>query len=88
MEKESASGAFNLTAPHPVRQKEFARALGKALYRPTAITTPAAFLKMMMGPMANELLLNGLKIIPKRLLDAGFQFQYDTIEDAFADIYH
>jgi len=88
LEKESASGAFNLTAPNPVRQKEFAKALGKAIHRPTAITTPASFLKMMMGPMAGELLLGGLKIIPKRLMEAGFQFQYPTIEEAFGDIYH
>ena len=87
MEKDLLSGAFNLTAPNPVRQKVFATALGKALHRPSAITTPAAFLKMMMGPMADELLLNGLKIIPKRLIEAGFQFQFKTIEEAFADIY-
>ncbi|NOX86262.1 MAG: TIGR01777 family protein [Chlorobi bacterium] len=88
MEKETASGAYNLTAPNPVRQKEFAVALAKALHRPAAITTPAAFLKTMMGPMADELLLSGLKIIPKRLTDAGFKFKFNTIEEAFADIYH
>jgi len=87
LEDDKASGAYNLTTPNPVRNKDFAKTLGKALNRPSYLSTPAPFLKMMMGDMANELLLCGLKIIPKRLLDAGFRFQFEHIDDALKDIY-
>ena len=88
LENEQTRGAYNLTAPNPLQNKDFSKALGKALNRPSYLSTPAPFLKMMMGDMANELLLSGLKIIPKRLLEAGFQFQFEYIEEAFRDIYH
>ena len=87
LENTKTNGAYNLTAPNPVRNKYFAKALGKAMQRPSWIHAPAAFLKMMMADMADELLLSGLKIIPKRLLDAGFEFQFEHIEEALQDIY-
>lgn len=87
IENQNASGAFNLTAPHPVRQKEFATMLGAALRKPSFFKKPAFLLKMMMGEMADELLLKGLHIQPKRLLEEGFKFQFNTLEEALKDIY-
>ena len=88
MEHEAAEGAYNLTAPNPVRNSEFSAALGKAMNRPAKFRTPATFLHLMMKDMADELLLGGLKIIPKRLLEAGFRFQFEDIDEAFQNIYH
>ncbi len=87
LENLQTKGAYNLTAPYPVRNNDFSKALGNVLHRPSFFHNPASFLKIMMGDMAVELLLSGLKIIPKRLLDTGFQFQFEHIEEAFQDIY-
>lgn len=87
LEKQTATGVFNLTAPNPVRQKYFAKQLGSILHRPAFMPSPGFFLKMAMGEMADELLLNGLKVTPQRLLDSDFQFKYFHIEDALKDIY-
>lgn len=87
IENQNASGAYNLTAPNPVKQKEFATILGAALNKPAFLKKPAFLLKMMMGEMADELLLKGLHVLPKRLLDEGFKFQFNTLEEAFKDIY-
>ncbi|RLD88103.1 MAG: TIGR01777 family protein [Bacteroidetes bacterium] len=87
MENEKASGPFNLTAPHPVRNSDFSAALGKAMHRPVWLGTPAAFLRLVMKDMADELLLEGLNIIPERLLEEGFRFEFGYIEEAFRDLY-
>lgn len=87
IENEDARGAYNLTAPNPVKQKEFATILGSALNKPSFFKKPGFLLKMMMGEMADELLLKGLHVLPKRLLDEGFKFQFDTLEEALKDIY-
>jgi uncharacterized protein (TIGR01777 family) len=87
IDHKELKGAFNLTAPNPVTNSQMAAAIGKAMGKPAAIHTPAFVLKLMLGEMADELLLNGLKVIPKRLLDAGFEFKYYTIEAALKDIY-
>ncbi len=80
-------GAFNLTAPHPVTNSQMAAAIGKALGKPAAIHTPAFVLKLMLGEMADELLLNGVKVVPKRLQEYGFRFEYETITSALKDIF-
>lgn len=87
LEDKEKSGAYNLTAPQPVRNKTFAKSLGKALNRPSFFPAPAFILQASMGEMADELLLSGLKIIPEKLLDAGFKFQFESLDDALKDIY-
>jgi hypothetical protein len=88
IDHKELKGPFNLTAPHPVTNSQMAAAIGKALSKPAAIHTPAFVLKLMLGEMADELLLNGLKVVPQRLLKSGFEFQYKTIEAALSDIYN
>ncbi|MFK5856636.1 MAG: TIGR01777 family oxidoreductase [Bacteroidota bacterium] len=87
IENNNSKGAYNLCAPNPVRQKELSTKLGSSLNRPSFVTKPSFVLRMALGAMADELLLNGLKILPKRLTDEGFKFKYNTIDEAFADIY-
>lgn len=87
LENDKCVGPYNLTAPNPVQNKEFAKLLGKALNRPHFMTVPGFFLRLMMGAMANELLLNGLKVIPSRLLAEGYHFKYENLDNALMNIY-
>lgn len=80
-----ARGAFNLTAPEPVPQAEFARQLGHALGRPSLVPTPAFALRLAVGEMA-EVLLTGQRAVPKRLLELGFEFRYPRLEAALAEL--
>ncbi|WP_341501581.1 TIGR01777 family oxidoreductase [Gallaecimonas sp. GXIMD4217] len=81
LEHDELSGAFNCTAPFPVSNQAFAKALGHALHRPALLPVPAPALRLMLGEMS-ELLLTGQKVIPARLLAAGFQHRYPRIEEA------
>lgn len=76
-------GPVNLTAPAPVTNAEFTRALGRALRRPTWIPVPAFLLRLVLGrEFADNLLLTGARVVPRRLLDAGFIFESKTVDDA------
>lgn len=87
VQQNAVSGVFNLVAPGCVSQQQFAVALGKVLKRPSIIKTPAFALRLVFGEMANELLLTGQHVVPKRLLELGFKFQYPTIAEALEHIY-
>lgn len=78
---KKCSGAFNLTAPKPVSNIEFAHELGKALHRPAFLPVPEGLLKLVMGEMANMLLCSQL-VLPSRLLSHGFQPRYPTLKEA------
>ena len=85
IENEAASGVFNLCAPHPVTNKEFAREIGRVLGRPSALPAPAFALKLALGEMA-ALLLDGRRAIPRRLTELGFTFQFPCLHDALIDV--
>ena len=86
MEHESLRGAFNLTAPQPVTMKEFCKTLGKVMHRPAWMRVPAFALRLALGKMADEMLLSGQRVLPKRLLEAGFEFRYPQVEKALSAI--
>jgi hypothetical protein len=86
LENPEARGAYNVGAPNPVTNAEFTRALGRALGRPTVLPMPEAALRLLFGEMS-ELLLVSDRMLPKRLLDAGFEFRYPDIERALAAIF-
>lgn len=79
---ESLHGAVNGTAPNPVTNREFTRTLGKVLGRPTLLPAPAFALRLMLGEMADALLLEGASILPKRLEEAGFKFETPRLAEA------
>lgn len=85
MARDDLSGAFNFTAPNPVTMNEFAKTLGKVLLRPAVFRAPAFALRLMMGEMA-ELVLEGSRVLPKRLLEAGYEFRYPTLETALRSL--
>ena len=76
------TGPVNITAPNPCTQKEFAKAYAKSLHRPMLLTTPAFVIRLLFGEMGESLINHGQKVIPKRLLEAGFIFKKATIEEA------
>jgi uncharacterized protein (TIGR01777 family) len=78
------SGALNLSAPNPVTNDQFTKALGKALRRPTVFPLPAFASRAAFGQMGEEMLLGGQRALPARLLDAGFEFSAPTIDVALA----
>lgn len=88
LQHPTISGPINLVAPHCVTQKQLVKALGKALHRPSFIPTPAFILKLIFGQMAEELLLSGQNVFPKRLLELGFDFQYPDINTALGKIFN
>ena len=83
---EGAKGAYNLVAPRPVTHREFCRVLSAR--RPTLLSLglPAPIMRMALGEMADELLLKGQRVTPNRLLDAGFDFRFSSLDSALIDI--
>ncbi len=77
---EVLRGPMNVTAPHPVPQREFARTLGQVLSRPAILPTPAFALRLALGEMAGPLLLASTRVVPERLLQTGFVFRDPTLE--------
>jgi uncharacterized protein (TIGR01777 family) len=76
-----ASGPINATAPRPVTNKEFSRALGRALHRPAFMPAPAFALRLALGEMADALLLSGQRAVPARAEHLGFRFRYTELDE-------
>ncbi|NRB10654.1 MAG: TIGR01777 family protein [Rickettsiaceae bacterium] len=79
---KNTKGIYNVTAPAPVTNEEFTKALGKTLNRFTILGMPAFIIKILFGEMGEELLLKGQYVVPQRLIDAGFKFYYNNIDQA------
>jgi uncharacterized protein len=87
LQNPKSEGAYNLTAPNPVRQAELMKSIAKTVNRPYWMPAPAFAIKTLMGQMGDELLLQGNKVIPEKLLQEGFAFSFPTVESALNDIY-
>jgi len=77
---ESLSGPVNAVSPGTVTNREFTKVLGRALKRPTIFPLPAFMAKLMLGEMAKELLLSSTRVVPRRLLEIGFEFGFTDLE--------
>lgn len=77
-------GPVNLTAPNPVRQREFATALGRALHRPALLPAPGFALRLAIGEFADEGVLAGQRVLPRALSEAGFSFESELIDAGLA----
>ena len=78
----SLAGPVNATAPNPVTNTEFTKTLAKVLRRPTFLPVPTFALNLAPGNMAREALLASERVIPTKALEAGFRFQFETLEEA------
>jgi NAD dependent epimerase/dehydratase family enzyme len=87
IETPAVIGPVNATAPHPVTNREFSRALGRALRRPSLLPAPSFALKMMFGEMAEPLLLTGQRVIPAKAQSHGYHFRYPEIDIAMRGIF-
>ena len=81
IDDEALSGPFNLTAPTPVTNAEITEAMGRVLRRPTVAAVPEPVLKAALGEMAVEV-IGSHRVVPARLLEAGFRFAHPTVDDA------
>jgi uncharacterized protein (TIGR01777 family) len=87
LQTPAASGPINATAPNPVTNKEFARALGRAMHRPAFMPAPAFALRLMLGEMADALLLSGQRAVPAKAEHLGFTFRFARLDEALRAIF-
>lgn len=81
LEGDGLSGPFNLTAPHPVTNREVTEAMARVLRRPAVFAVPAPVLRAVLGEMSGEV-LGSARVVPARLLESGFRFAFPRIEGA------
>lgn len=86
IENQDIRGPINVTAPHPVRMKEFGQTLASIIHRPHWVPAPSFALKLLLGEKS-ILVLEGQKAIPQKAIQHGFSFTYPTIKEALSAIY-
>lgn len=86
LDANTASGPVNLTAPAPVRNSEFAKALGRVLHRPAAIPVPKFAMKLALGEMAEDTALASQRVTPRRLGELGYEFRHPELERALRSV--
>jgi uncharacterized protein len=85
LENEQAAGVFNVTSPEPVTNAQFGKTLGKVLHRPYWLPAPAFMLRLVLGEMST-LVLDGQRVVPQRLLEMGYKFEYADLRTALEDL--
>jgi uncharacterized protein (TIGR01777 family) len=85
LDSEGADGPLNVTAPEPVTNKEFSKALGRALHRPALVPVPGFALRLLYGEMAS-IVTTGVRAVPKRLLELGYSFKRADLPEALAAV--
>jgi len=85
LDKPEAAGPINGTAPNPLTNREFARALGRALHRPSFFPTPGFGLRLLLGEVA-EVIVNGQRVLPRKALALGYKFRFPLIDAALTDV--
>lgn len=88
IENESVMGPVNLVSPTPVTNFAFTKILGKVLNRPTIFPIPALAIRVLLGELADVVLLSSTRAIPKKLTDAGYQFIDEDLEKTLRQIHH
>lgn len=87
VETPAVEGPVNATAPNPVTNREFARALGRAMKRPSLVPAPSFALRLLLGEMAGPLVLTGQRVMPTRAQAHGYHFRYPEIDLAMRGIF-
>ncbi len=86
LDNAGASGAVNATAPNPVTNAEFTKALGRVLHRPTIFPVPPFALRLRFGRVA-EVLTTGQRVLPRLAQELGYAFAFPTLDPALADLF-
>lgn len=84
--KENIDGPVNATSPCPINNKEFSLAFAKTLHRPCFLKIPPFVFKLIFGEMAEEIMINGQRVLPEKALNHGFEFSYPRIQQSFSKI--
>jgi uncharacterized protein len=82
LDNDRVSGVVNATAPEPVTNREFSKALGRALHRPAVVPVPKLAVTVMRGPELAETVAGGARVLPRRALDLGYRFQHPELDEA------
>jgi uncharacterized protein (TIGR01777 family) len=85
LDHSEARGPLNGTAPNPATNRDFSRALGRVLHRPSFLKTPALALRLLIGQAA-KLVTEGQRVLPRRPLELGYAYKYPTVEEALRQI--
>jgi uncharacterized protein (TIGR01777 family) len=86
LDDERVSGVVNATAPNPATNREFAKALGRALGRPAIVPVPGFVLDLKFGPEFGRVLRGGQRVVPRRALDLGYEFKFPELDGALEDL--
>ena len=86
LDNEKVSGTINSTAPKPVTNREFSRAIGRALGRPASMPVPGFVLDLKFGKEFGQVLRGGQRVMPRRALDLGYEFRYTDIDSALKSL--
>jgi len=86
MDHPELTGPVNAVAPYPERSRDFSRIIGEVLRKPSWLPVPEPLLRVALGQMA-EMLLHGQRAVPRKMLDAGFEFEFPTLKAALAEIW-
>jgi uncharacterized protein (TIGR01777 family) len=86
LDNEAATGVVNATAPNPVTNREFSRALGQALGRPAVVPVPGFVLDLKFGREFGAVLRGGQRVVPRRARDLGYEFRYSDIDEALESL--
>ena len=87
LEDDSITGPVNAVAPNPVTNKEFSKALGKALHRPSCLAVPGFVIKLSLGELG-DMLLTGQRVLPEKALKSGYKFKYPEVDEALRAIFN
>lgn len=86
LDNPHANGIYNATAPNPVTNRAFSKALGQALRRPSFLPAPKFAIEAMRGPELTEQIVASMRVVPRRALDHGYVFRFPEIEPALKDL--
>lgn len=87
LENSRVAGPLNVSAPRAIRNREFSRAIGRALRRPSWLPAPAFALRIVLGrTMADSLLLTSIRMVPGRVLELGYRFQFPDLDDTLQEL--
>lgn len=86
LDNERVNGTINSTAPNPVTNRDFSRALGQALGRPAVVPVPGLVLDLKFGSEFGHVLRGGQRVMPRRAMDLGYEFEHTEIDEAFRSL--
>lgn len=84
---KNIEGPVNCSSPNPVQNREFSKSLAKALSRPMFLTMPSFIVKIIFGEMGETLLLNGQRVLPNKIIKAGYSFEFDNLKKALDNLF-